>query len=195
MNKFSEYRNDGSIKIYLAAPFFNEEQKERIEFVENLLDRLKFDVFSPRRASTLKSGSPLSEMEKTFNENIKHIDSCDFVLAILDTEDGCKYSDSGTVFEFGYAYSKNKPVLCFNETRDKGANLMLAMSGKLPYITKTNELASVLNEATVNRIIMLHSSRSKSKPRANLELVLKNIIHDGIDYIIKASKYYQEEIE
>ena len=29
-----EYNNDGRLKVYLAGPFFNEEQEERITFLE-----------------------------------------------------------------------------------------------------------------------------------------------------------------
>ena len=32
------YSDDGRIKVYLAGPFFNEEQEERITFLENMLE-------------------------------------------------------------------------------------------------------------------------------------------------------------
>lgn len=131
-----EYFGDGRIKVYLAGPFFNEEQIERIEFIETLLETYDFDIFSPRQASLIKPGCSQEEMMKTFEGNVTHIDNADFVLAILDG------NDAGTMFECGYAYAKNIPVLYFNETRpeEKGPNLMLAMSTKLPFIVQNREL-------------------------------------------------------
>lgn len=131
-----EYFGDGRIKVYLAGPFFNEEQIERIEFIETLLETYDFDIFSPRQASLIKPGCSQEEMMKTFEGNVTHIDNADFVLAVLDG------NDAGTMFECGYAYAKNIPVMYFNETRpeDKGPNLMLALSTKLPFIMQNREL-------------------------------------------------------
>lgn len=118
------------MKVYLASPFFNEEQIERIEMVEKLLDENGFDVFSPRKEVLITKESTQDDMINAFKADVENIDDCDFMLAILDGH------DTGTLFETGYAYAKNKPILYFNETRpeEKGPNLMLAMSGKLPFI-------------------------------------------------------------
>ena len=126
------------LRVYLAGPFFNEEQIERIDYIEDLLDRLGFDIFSPRQASRIKPNCTKEDMIKTFNGNIDNIDKSDFVLAILDG------NDTGTMFECGYAYSKKIPVLYFNETRpaDKGPNLMLALSTKLPFIVENREIGT-----------------------------------------------------
>lgn len=132
-----QYFNDGRIKVYLAGPFFNEEQIERINYIEDLLDEYGFDIFSPRQASRIKPGCSKEDMVKTFEGNTTNIDNADFVLAVLDG------NDTGTMFECGYAYAKNIPVLYFNETRpaDKGPNLMLAMSTQLPFIVQNREMS------------------------------------------------------
>ncbi len=150
-----EYSNDGRVRVYLAGPFFNEEQEERINYIEDLLDKYNFDIFSPRQASRIKPGCSQEDMIKTFEGNTFNIDSADFVLAVLDT------SDSGTLFECGYAYAKQKPVLYFNETRpeDKGPNLMLAMSTLLPFIIQNRE----------------------NEPREYLEKTLATITNIGIE--------------
>lgn len=136
-DNMKEYSNDGRIKVYLAGPFFNEEQIERINYIEDLLDKYNFDIFSPRQASLIKPGCSQEEMIKTFEGNTFNIDKSDFVLAVLDG------NDTGTMFECGYAYAKNKPVLYFNETRpaEKGPNLMLAMSTLLPFIVQNREMS------------------------------------------------------
>ena len=124
------------LRVYLAGPFFNEEQIERIGYIEDLLDKLGFDIFSPRQASRIKPGCSQEDMIKTFEGNTFNIDNADFVLAVLDG------NDTGTMFECGYAYAKKVPVLYFNETRpaDKGPNLMLAMSTLLPFIMQNREI-------------------------------------------------------
>jgi len=133
-DNMKEYADSG-FRVYLAGPFFNEEQEERIDYIEDLLDSLGYDIFSPRQASKIKPGATTQDMLDTFKGNVTHIDDCDFMLAILDS------NDSGTLFETGYAYSKNKPILYFNETRpkDKGPNLMLALSGRLPFVMNTDD--------------------------------------------------------
>lgn len=149
------YSNDGRIKVYLAGPFFNEEQEERINYLEDLLDKHNFSVFSPRQASRIKPGCSQEDMIKTFEGNTFNIDSADFVLAVLDG------NDTGTMFECGYAYAKKIPVLYFNETRpvDKGPNLMLAMSTLLPFIMQNRE----------------------TEPREYLEKTLVYISQHGVD--------------
>lgn len=190
-----KYDNNNNLKVYLAGPFFNDEQIERISFLENLLEKNGFDVFSPRKASLLKGDSSLEKMKKTFDNNISSIDECDFVLAVLDTEKENKYSDSGTIFEAGYAYSKNKPILYFNENRNKGANLMLAMSGKLPYITKINTISDIFDLKFENIIKSRYKSIIKIEPRKNLDIILKYIKDNGLEKIIKYTKFYQRGIE
>ena len=97
VDEMKDFNNDGRLKVYLAGPFFNEEQLERLQFIEALLSQMNYDVFSPMRASKIKPGASHQDMVDTFNGNVTHIDEADFVLAILDG------NDVGTVWETGYA--------------------------------------------------------------------------------------------
>lgn len=144
------------VRVYLAGPFFNEEQIERVDYIEDLLDKYGFDVFSPRQASRVTPNCSQEDMLATFKGNTDNIDRADFVLAILDGK------DSGTNFEAGYAYAKKVPVLYFNETRpkEKGPNLMLALSTSLPFLIGDDS-------------------------REKLEVVLKIIMEHGLDYAIE----------
>lgn len=175
---FKEY-NKGSIRVYLASPFFNEEQLERITAVENLLEKYNFDVFSPRHASKIVEGYGQDDMLETFRGNVDHIDRADFILAILDG------NDSGTLFECGYAFKVNKPILYFNETREKGPNLMLALSGKLPFITKTTSLESLLK----------YSVNFVTEPRDVLDGILEYISNFGVEKTIENTKNLFDEVE
>lgn len=146
------------LKVYLAGPFFNEEQIERIEFIEEAVK--DFNAFSPRKASLITKNSTEQDMVDTFKGNVDNIDMADFVLAIYDGK------DTGTMFECGYAYAKNIPVMYFSETRNT-PNLMLAMSTKLPWILSREELLKTLDEIKEN----------------------------GLDYIINKTKNKFEEVE
>lgn len=111
-------------KVYLAGPWFHEGQLGRLESVKSSLLNAGFEVFSPKDENLVQADSKLDWREQAFNANIEHIDKASFVLAITDGK------DVGTIFETGYAYAHNIPVVYFAETLgDNEFNLMLAQSG------------------------------------------------------------------
>jgi len=114
-------------KIYFAAPFFNPSQIEREEWLIKELRHIGFRVFSPRENILLTPSATQEEREKAFQDNIKEINNCDLVFAVTDGK------DIGTIWEAGYAYGKNKPVVYYNETIGASGkfNVMLAQSGNL----------------------------------------------------------------
>jgi nucleoside 2-deoxyribosyltransferase len=128
------------MKVYIASPFFNPEQLERVEFIEKLLSAHNIKYFSPRKDTYVKPDSTDAERKQAFNDNLKGIIDCDFVLAVTDGK------DVGTIWEAGYAFSADVPVLYFAETLgDKPFNLMLAMSAKLGTCTSRDQLDSFLS--------------------------------------------------
>ena len=112
-------------KVYLASPFFDDAELERIDKVKEILDSKGLEVFSPKEHQNehLEFGS-IEWRKATFENDVKHIDWCDVVVAII-----CKgnYDDSGTAWELGYAYATNKPVVLVNITGET-INLMIADS-------------------------------------------------------------------
>ena len=112
-------------KIYLAAPFFNDNEIARVDKVKKILRENGLDVFVPMEHQNphLEFGSMEWRVE-TFNNDVKHIDWCDYVVAILANGN---YDDSGTAWELGYAYATNKPVIVVNPTGET-INLMIADS-------------------------------------------------------------------
>ena len=114
-------------EIYFAAPFFNPPQIEREEWLIKELRHIGFRVFSPRENILLTPNATQEEREKAFQDNIKEINNCDLVFAVTDGK------DMGTMWEAGYAYGKNKPVVYYNETLGPEGkfNVMLAQSGCL----------------------------------------------------------------
>lgn len=127
--------------VYLASPFFKPEQIERIEFIENLLEKYGYTVFSPRKEFVVKPNATSEDRKKGFKGNCKAIDNCDFVIAVTDGK------DMGTIWEAGYAYSSGIPILYFAETLgNNDFNLMLAESGELGVCKSREELEIVLRD-------------------------------------------------
>lgn len=114
------------MKIYLASPFFNAEQLERVKYIEDMCSQLKNKVFSPRLDTLVTPNSDAKEKQHAFDANLEGILDCDYMLAVTDGK------DVGTMFEVGYAYANNIPILFFAETLgDRPFNLMLAQSARL----------------------------------------------------------------
>lgn len=97
-------------KIYLASPFFNEEENAWVENAEKILRNRGFDVFSPRENEVRDTDTvgTIGWAYDTFYHDVKAIDECDVVVMLYHGN----YSDSGTAWECGYAYAINKPIVC-----------------------------------------------------------------------------------
>jgi nucleoside 2-deoxyribosyltransferase len=117
------------VNIYLASPFFNEEQLDRVQRVEEALAKnpTVAEVFSPRlhQFEEFEFGSK-QWREATFNNDVKHILWADVIVAVHDFDD--KYTDSGTAWEMGFARAYVKPVVMLQEKQGVPVNLMLAES-------------------------------------------------------------------
>lgn len=125
-----------SKRVYLASPFFNEVQVERMEKVRDILRARGLEVFVPNEHQNdhLKFGS-IEWRESTFASDVKGIYTADVVVAII--EEG-NFSDSGTAWEIGYAFAKDIPVIVVNTT-GQTINLMIADSLRA-LITSDEEL-------------------------------------------------------
>ena len=108
-------------RVYLASPFFNEKQIERIEGVEEALADLGIDVFSPRKVKYHEEFGTKEWRDKVYKTNVENIQRADFVVAIYDEE------DSGTMWEIGYAIASFKKVIVVKHT-DQPVNLMISDS-------------------------------------------------------------------
>lgn len=127
-------------KIYLAGPFFDDEQIERIERVEAALaeNPTVGDVFSPRKAEAIhREGSPAWAQE-IFEMDRQHIDQAEVMLAVIDYEQ--TYVDPGTAWETGYAAAKRKPVVLLKEKADGTINLMMGVPAQA-VLTAVTDLA------------------------------------------------------
>ena len=109
------------MKIYLAGPFFNDEELKNVETAEKILMSRGFDVFSPRlnEVRTDENTKQSWWSKETFMNDKKFIDWADVVVMLYYGG----YSDSGTAWECGYAYGTNTPVVVVHLGED--SNLMV----------------------------------------------------------------------
>ena len=113
-------------KIYLAAGWFNPTQAAELTTLEEICDSRKWvDLASPRRIFVCPPDAPREAQDATFDGNLHHIKTADFL--IVNTRD----KDIGTIWEAGYAYANEVPIIYFCQGLPAGAkfNLMLARSG------------------------------------------------------------------
>ena len=110
--------------VYIAGPFFNAEQLERVEAIKQILSMKGLTYFSPKDNIMLSPDASIEERRKAFEDNIKNICGCSWVLCITDGK------DVGTMFEAGVAYAVSTPIVYFAETLgDRPFNVMLSESG------------------------------------------------------------------
>lgn len=119
--------------FYLASPFFNEKQVERMETVLSILRINGNFVFAPYENSVVENQNLQNPeyRKRIFTKNIEAIKASRMVLAITNDK------DMGTLFEAGYAYGLGIPVVYFAEDLDGSFNLMLSESGIGVYTSMT----------------------------------------------------------
>lgn len=108
--------------IYVAGPFFNPEQTKVVEDIKEILDYLKINYFSPKDVLKYNKTDPPEVATKCYNGNVKALNGCDLMIAIIDDY------DSGTMFEMGYFTALHKPVIAYSNHPDRQLNIMLSQS-------------------------------------------------------------------
>lgn len=97
------------MKIYLASPFFTDEETLVVATVENILRRRGYEVFSPREHE-VRNGAEVGSPEwskEMFLMDVNAILDCDVMVMLYHGN----YSDSGTAWEAGFAYGCNTPTV------------------------------------------------------------------------------------
>jgi nucleoside 2-deoxyribosyltransferase len=130
------------MKVFLAAPLFNEAERN---FNSNVAKRLRdrgFQVWLAQESPFIHEGT-FEEKQKIYEEDISALKTCDVVVAVLDGVE----VDSGVAFEMGYAIAIGKPIVglktdhrAFSKMED--INLML----EVPLIKFCSNIKDVITE-------------------------------------------------
>ena len=117
------------MKIYLAAPLFNERERKYNSYLKQLLNH---DVFLPQEdgeliTNLLREGMDLRTAIARIHQNdLKALHQCELMIAVLDGA----HVDSGVAFEIGFFSALGKPIIgMHNDTRSElpfGHNPMIA---------------------------------------------------------------------
>ncbi|WP_379142590.1 PfkB family carbohydrate kinase [Paenibacillus sp. sgz500992] len=117
-----EYRLSTTLKkaIYLAGPFFSEQQLIWLNLVCNSLKNAGFQVLSPSSENgIITKDTTFEERKHIFNQDIKLLEEAEFMVALLD------HDDPGTFFEIGYAFKKKIPVFALKTSPFHINNMIL----------------------------------------------------------------------
>ena len=121
--EFAQYR------VYLAAPLFSEAERTYNASLSDLLREHLFEVYLPQETGDDTDTRRQAEQVRIFSKNKEALDNADIVVAVIDGAD----ADSGTAWEMGYAFARQKPVIAIRtDFRRTGTheqvNLMLEES-------------------------------------------------------------------
>ena len=127
---------------YLAGPFFNNDQLNMQEKIEDMFKLHGKKCFSPRLdAGTLPENASKKDMYKVFLADLEAIKHSKILFANIS------FRDTGTSVEIGYALSRNIPVILFWNDKihdSEHVNLMLAMACDGNVIQNWTELSDYL---------------------------------------------------
>lgn len=126
-------------KIYLASPFFNEEELTIYNEVVGILRNMKnTEVFVPMEHQ-IPNAYELSNRDwarKVYELDIKALNECDFVFVL----NFGMYSDSGTAWEAGYAFAKGKKVYQVLCNKNAKCDYSLMMTNGTQFVMTLDDL-------------------------------------------------------
>ncbi|WP_034993138.1 nucleoside 2-deoxyribosyltransferase [Liquorilactobacillus vini] len=139
-------------KIYLAAPFFSDQQQQRIQLVKTALEKNSTidskNIFLPQEHQFEEEefGSRAWQ-QYVFASDVRQIYRADVLVAILDynLENGDNEGDSGTMFEIGVAFANHTPIVVIQFDPQKNLNLMIAQSLTAYFDASQNGLQDLSN--------------------------------------------------
>lgn len=109
-------------RVYIAGPFFTDEQNIVIEKIKTILKMLTMSYYSPKDHTRYVKGDPPAVAKKCFDENIDEINKCELMIAVVDD------FDPGTLFEMGCFFTVKKPILSFSSVPKRKLNIMLTQA-------------------------------------------------------------------
>lgn len=149
--------------IYLAGPFFNDRQKHYEEQVAYALhnNTTVGNVFRPSQLEFQENFGSKEWKSAVFETDITAINNSDIVVMIANFHDVNNeiISDSGTVFELGYARGTGKPIALVyfdneKDPKDKILNVMIDMGAQVHITGNVDSVMKELTSFDFNNIIV-----------------------------------------
>jgi sugar/nucleoside kinase (ribokinase family)/nucleoside 2-deoxyribosyltransferase len=112
--------------VYLAGPFFSDQEWAWVNIVCSALEQAGFHVGSPSRENgILSAGSTQNDKQDVFNADINLVERAQAVIALVD------HGDPGTSFEIGFAYKSGIPVFSLQTSADSLNNMISGGSRRI----------------------------------------------------------------
>ena len=97
------------MKVYIAAPLFNEGERAFNEKVDAIVRECGHETFLPQKEGGCVADLPelingIPKRKYLFRLDCEHMDWCDTILFLLDG----RVPDEGSCFELGYCFAKGK---------------------------------------------------------------------------------------
>tara|TARA_R110000744_G_scaffold278192_1_gene390459 strand:- start:919 stop:1356 length:438 start_codon:yes stop_codon:yes gene_type:complete len=129
------------MKTYIAGPFFNPYQLSVIEDIKTMLNVHEYPYFSPKDESFFVQGK--TTPEEILEVNVNAMFDAGLMVCVTDGK------DPGTLFEAGWAYANNLPIiyLWLTGKPDDKFNLVLAATGSV--CTTMDQLSNALSHIKV----------------------------------------------
>jgi nucleoside 2-deoxyribosyltransferase len=139
------------MKVYIAAPLFNEIEIERNRALRDFLHTLNYETYLPQEDGgisydLIKEGADTSETRrKIFENDVQEVKECDILLCVLDG----RVPDEGMCIELGIGYALGKT--CIGYLTDKRSldvyGLSLMIDGCLTAtVCSRDELRNILSQ-------------------------------------------------
>lgn len=164
-----------SRKIYVASPFFTEFTRlVKNRMMERVKEVFEAELFDPASTDSSKEYGKTTTIEdrikfgrQIFHENCEEIDSCDSLIFPKYTR------DLGTLFELGYAWGRNKTILCYDYLSH---NINTITYPDQNYIISTQD--SYFNLSSVYQVVYFGYLYAKGK--TDLEYYLPESMMDNV---------------
>ncbi|HWR38124.1 MAG TPA: PfkB family carbohydrate kinase [Patescibacteria group bacterium] len=123
--------------IYLAGPFFSQQELQWVKQVCNILEESGFPVYSPSRENGIITHTTTQEERKQiFDKDIELLERSSAVVLLVDN------NDSGASFEAGFAYKEGIPIFALKTSKDPLNNML--QYGCSEISSSTDELIEAL---------------------------------------------------
>ena len=117
---------DNTTQVYLAGPFFSDQELFWVNKISNALEGSGIKVLSPSRENGIIGQSEDWEQRRIiFEKDIDLLEKADLVVALLD------HDDPGTNFEMGYAYNKEIPIIGLKTSMSPLNNMIVFCCNKI----------------------------------------------------------------
>jgi len=131
------------MKIYIAGPLCNQDERDFLEKIDNLVRRLGFETFLPHRDCGLFKD--IKDIKKIAEKDFEEIHKCEVMIGILNG----LCVGAGTAWEMGYAQAIGKKVIGLKTDRrikESIGDVSVIIVGKVEIVESLEELKKELKK-------------------------------------------------